>query len=318
MTDRCGDDLIGARKFMTVCQTHMREVFSGGKLPMEDVIIRLGDIQDHAKLMHARAIYKSAQSVIDQLTGRSSLSDCASSVLVLQKQIRHYEHGLSEIAPKSSAVDAPQGLPADGPPIVTDIARQKTALNILEPLIAIAPEADQPALTRLVSVAANDQPREVNLTPKTQSRKLDEIFPSLTNHLLRQARLQGKSVSVSVASDDVYLEVDQLKNIREKLTELGNALISETVETSEIRSAQGLSQSAHIAITARQIRQKLAILVSCDGHALSAQSQSRLNGAVDNDMNIAFNSKGRLNQIELQNIVCSTIDRSPLRREAAS
>ncbi|NNE59083.1 MAG: hypothetical protein HKN36_13330 [Hellea sp.] len=317
MTDRCGDDLIGARKFMTVCQTHMREVFSGGQLPMEDVIMRLGEIQDHAKLMHARAIYKSAQFVIDQLTGHASLSDCASSVLVLQKHIRQYECGLSEIAPINAAANSPQMTPT-GPPIVSNIARQKTAINVLEPLIALAPTEDQPALTRLVSIAANDQPKAAAPLSKSQFDKLDSIFPGLTNHLLRQARVQGKSVSVSVASDEVFLDGDQLNILSEKLIELGDALITETVESTEIRSSQGLSQSAHIAITARQSHQKLSILVSCDGTALSTPSISRLTKGVKGDMRFAISSKGRLNQVELQNIICSTIDRNPVRREAAS
>ncbi len=263
MTEATGDDLIAARRFMNLCQSNMSEIFSGHKIPFSDVIMRLADIQSQAKLMHARSIYRSAQTVIDDLTRRQSVSECVGSVLTLQNLIRQYDEGLTEISPKKAKTNPvnAQKAPGKGPAIISDLSQQTEAAKILGPLIKFADKPDQKNLISLLSRAANDKPKQ----KKPVKRKVGVIMPSLTNHWLRLARTNQKSISVSVASDDVNIDVETLKALQSIILRVGNSLVQDCVSTPEIRAAQNISRSAHLAVTTRLDNDSLNILVSCEG-----------------------------------------------------
>jgi len=263
MTETTGDDLIAARRFINLCQSNMFEIFSGKKLPLSDVVTRLIDIQSDAKLMRARSIFRAAQTVIDDLTQRQSVSECVNSVLTLQNLIRQYESGLSEIVPRSTSKAVPKSVvkPRSGPAIISDLARQTEAAKIMGPLIKYADKNDQKNLISLLSKAANDKPRAAIKS----KQKFDVIMPNLTNHWLRLARANDKSISVSVAADDVNVDASILKDIQSVLLKLGNALVMDCVATPEARAAQQLSQSAHMAVTTRMKEDGLDILISCEG-----------------------------------------------------
>ncbi len=277
MAEKCGDDLIAARRFMNLCRNHMSEMFSGGEVPMEDVVMRLSEIQSQAKLMRARYIYKSAQTVIDDLTRHRSPTDCASSVLVLQKLINQYESGLSEIAPQISPVVKSEKTNPVGPAIVSELTRQIETARTLVPLIKYANKEDRPSLFKLVNLAANrgkaDSKTQVysrkNMIPRaglvSDLEQFDVILPALTNGWLREARSQGKSISVSSACDDALVASDILNKIQSGLRGFGEILISESVGTPETLEAKGLSRSAHMAVTARFKQKTLTVLLSCGG-----------------------------------------------------
>ncbi len=263
MVEKCGDDLVAARRFMNLCSNHMREIFSGGSLPLTDVINRLADIQSQAKIMQARAVYKAAQTVIDDLTKRCSVEACAGSVVALQGLIRQYETGLNEIVPKI--------IPAIVKPVMNfensnilpmaENVRQKQAAQILKPLVKFADPAEQVPLVQLLSYAANDQVAK----PKLRRSKIDAIMPGLTNNLLRLARTDGKSVSISYASDESLLDQAVLNLLQNQIENMGKAMIKHCVETPLSRQEKGQSQSAHLAITSRINGDRLDVLVSCDG-----------------------------------------------------
>lgn len=264
MPDKCGDDLIAARKFMNLCRDHMSEIFSGGQIPVLDVVEKLSEIQSHAKLLHARSIYRSAQDVIDDLTGRRNIQACAGSVLVLQKLIRQYETGLSEIAPVAPQVLPKKPVNPVGPIVVSDLAQQKQAADILTPLVKFAEKDDRDGLVALINLAANQARPAQKKNPKT-AQKMDIILPALTNHWLRLARTQDKSISVSSCLDDIELDRSRLRQLQAGLKHLGELLISQSVETPELRESRQLSRSAHLALTARQTDSQLEILLSCEG-----------------------------------------------------
>lgn len=278
MSLKCGDDLIAARRFTNLCQDHMSKIFSGGELPLLDVIQRLSEIQSHAKLMHARSIYRSAQDVINDLTGRRSVQACAGSVLVLQRLIRQYETGLSQIAPVTAQAARTHSQDNFGPKIVTDFSALEWSKKVLEPLIQFADEEDQKKLTSLINLAISrpvkaEKTDLVNVTQHSETvrrvasstQKIDVILPSLTNHWLRLARTQNKSISVSSSMDDVQIDSDRLKHLHTGLKHLGELLVSQSVEQPDKREARDLSRSAHLALTARLSGQDLAVLLSCEG-----------------------------------------------------
>ena len=159
MVEKCGDDLVAARRFVNLCSNHMREIFSGGSLPLTDVINQLADIQSMAKIVQARAIYKAAQTVIDDLTKRHSVEECAGSVLELQGLIRQYEKGLNEIEPKvvAAVVKLASITPSQNILPMAESTRQRRAAQILKPLIKFANPDEQSSLVQLMSFAANDQ-----------------------------------------------------------------------------------------------------------------------------------------------------------------
>ena len=264
MVEKCGDDLVAARRFMNLCHSHMSDMFSGGQLPLDDVVNRLAEIQDHAKLMHARSIYKSAQSVIDNLMGRQSEAECASSVMVLQRLIAQYDHGLSEIAPPSTRYFKTAKTNPVGPEIVSDLTRQIETAKTLAPLIKFAEAEDRPALVKLVGLAAN----QGKSNPARRRDAFENILPALTNHWLRNARSQGKSISVSSGVDACLVTVDLLDNIQSVLSDLGSLVISDVVGTPEDREQMGLRRSAHLAVTGRMEGQTMSVLLSCQGEII--------------------------------------------------
>ena len=280
MSDNLGDDLIAARRFMNLCQANMSEIFSGKAMPVTDVMMRLGDIQSQAKLMHARSIYRSAQRVVEDLTVRKSAQNCVTSVLNLQKLIGQYEAGLSEIAPKpanrKSEVVTKSTSVNTGPIIISDLSAQKEAAKTLGPLVQLADGKDQKNLVRLLSLAANDAPRK----PKKELRNFDVIMPNLTNHWLRLARANHKNISVSVAAADVVVDIDTLKALQTGLSELGSKLVLNCVEDPKRRASKSLSESAHLAVTCQTSGEFIDILLSCEGILPDALSFEKIKTAV--------------------------------------
>ncbi len=280
MLEKCGDDLVAARRFMDLCRDHMSEIFSGGQIPLIEVLRRLGDIQSHAKLMRARSIYRSAQDVISDLTVHKCPQSCAASVLVLQKLIRQYEAGLSEIAPvkvsKIEKINRVETVP------VYDLARQKKAAVTLSPLLKFADkEKDRDNLVTLLSLAANESFAPPNKREPAKVQKVDIILPSLTNHWLRLARTQEKSISVSSAVDDISIKTETLKALQKGLKQLGEILISQSVEKPDVRADKELSRSAHLAVTGRHTDTGFEILMSCEGIAPSLSDMEHVKTLFD-------------------------------------
>lgn len=261
MVENCGDDLVAARRFMNLCRGHMSEMFSGGKLPMEDVVARLSEIQDQAKKMQAKYIYNSAQTVINDLTERRTPGACTSSVLVLQKLIQQYDSGLTELAPASTRTTEPEKTNPVGPIVISELTRQIESAKILAPLIKFADQDDREGLIKLVSLAANRSHKPA----KPDYESFDVIVPALTNRWLRDARTQGKSISISSGCDAALVKADVLNKVQSFLHGLGEILISRSVEVPEKLEARGLSRSAHMAVTARLSQKSLTVLLTCRG-----------------------------------------------------
>lgn len=318
MVETSGDDLVAARRFMNLCRLHMSDMFSGGQLPMSDVVSRLTEIQDQAKTMHARSIYKSAQSVIESLSDHKSPIDCTSSVLVLQKLIQQYDHGLSEIAPRTQRrvkpVEPVKSNPV-GPDVLSELTRQIETAKTLAPLIKFADKDDQKGLVTLVSLAANHSKKPV----QSRSENLKVILPSLTNHWLREARTQGKSISVSSAIDDALVKKDVLSKVQSSLRALGDILIARSIHTPDKLEELGLSRSAHMAITGRLSGGKMNILLSCKGQQIS---DDVLNSIAERiraaGLNAYLDSQGNLMRFEIRDIAARVISKDETSREAAS
>lgn len=317
MTEQCGDDLIAARKFTDLCQKHMSEIFSGGQLPLSNVIGRLSEIQNEAKAMRARSIYKTAHDVIGDLTERRSVVACASSVLVLQKLIRQYESGLSEIAPVERTEIAAKPSKRTGPIIVTDMTQQRIAAQTLAPLIKFADRRDKSSLIKLVNFAANSAGKTEQNPGK---RRIDIMMPGLTNHWLRLARTQNKSISVSAALDEALLETSTLKTLQKEIRTLGEVLIAQSIETPDARALKGLNQSAHIAVTAKQNGKMLDLHISCEGPLPKIEALKAIAANLkDVSGQVTFSSKDEVLHFEIKDISCFTdLKADALVKEVAS
>ena len=305
MTDKCGDDLIAARRFTNLCQAHMSAIFSGGKLPLLDVITRLSEIQSHAKLMHARSIYRSAQDIIDELTVRKSAQACAASVLVLQKLVRQYEKGLSEIAPIVVPVSKPVDATVKGPAIVTDLAQQKSAARTLTPLVKFAQGKDRAGLVSMIKYVVNETKSAPKKPKSDVVQNVESLLPDLTNHWLRLARSQEKSISVSSALDDISLTSGRMKTLQKAMLHMGELLITQSVENPHKRAAKSLSQSAHLAITGRKSEDQFNILISCEGNLPSADDFKMIAQSMTGiEVTARLEDEDQLIKIQLTGKVC--------------
>ena len=117
----------------------------------------------------------------------------------------------------------------------------------------------------LIDLAANEARPAVGVPQKSSEQNIDVILPALTNHWLRLARTQGKSISVSSSLDDVQMKRAPFKQLQTGLKHLGELLISQTVETPDVRASRSMSRSAHLALTARISSDGLDVLLSCEG-----------------------------------------------------
>lgn len=101
-----GDDLTAARRFCDTVRSDMSSLMEGvcaQPCAAQDVLVgSLDRIQSGAKRIHARAIFRAAQTVVNAVNDRSPLPTVQGRVLSLNKIISQYEIGLEDIAPRAA------------------------------------------------------------------------------------------------------------------------------------------------------------------------------------------------------------------------
>lgn len=176
-----GDDLTTARRFCDNVRGDMSALIDAvctQPCAAPDVLIdSLDRIQSGAKRLHARAIFRAAQTVVNAVNDSAPLPALQGRILTLNKLIVQYETGLDDIMPRpANGDDAPLEIKdsalvfaAAAPPMPDIDARFRAARAALAPLMGFAkPGQESEALTRLARFSDDDI-----IAVKTQSESLE-------------------------------------------------------------------------------------------------------------------------------------------------
>lgn len=258
-----GDDLIAAQSFSRRCESRLDQLLTVSSIDQTETIVALTAISSDAKAVNARAISRASQTALDELSSYHSGARLQGNLLVLNKLLAQYRSGLNDLMPEEDSS-------SDSNPAELDALER--ARQTLLPLIRFAPNSDD--MGRLSSLCElNVHPDHI---PPTKVMSFDTIMPTLTNDVLLAARHAGKSVSVSYAANGVSMIPDLTAALEHALLDICKHLIEQTVEPPNYRQAQGLSQSAQIAITAHRRDDSFSVLVTCEGHTVSHADISML------------------------------------------
>ena len=266
-----GDDIKAARAFIDLCSAHMETVISADCKNAEAIAL-LEAIDQGAQSMHARAISRVARQVNEELTYQSVPLRSHGGLLALNKLIKQYESGLVEV---ESAIEPaktePVAVKAVTPRQQDPDATFRVAAETLRSTLSLARPG--PERTTLESLIKFDP----SVTARTNEKlSLDTVMPGVTDKILREARQQGKSVSLSMAGEGIDLSPRMLRRLEKALTKIGCDLVRQSIEAPDRRRQKGRSQSAHMAMTAQIDGNRLHILIHVDG---LAPSRSILNAA---------------------------------------
>ena len=300
------DDLTAARRFCDTVRSDMSSLIEGVcAQPCAEADVLIGSlvrIQSGAKRMHARAIFRAAQTVVNAVNDRAALPSVQGRILSLNKLITQYEMGLSDIAPRPA-----NGESADLAPEANKTApdtldkRYADARAALAPLMQFAkPGVERDSLSALsgfktgeitsqetvdpnqglvsdetpldASSAASlpSAPRSAPAFTNAQNvaiRPLDFeiLMPSFITHALQEARQTDKTVSVSYAADGVSLSACQVPALQNTLNHIAKTFVRSVLERPETRRGRGDSGAGHIALTAAQTQDTLSISIECPG-----------------------------------------------------
>lgn len=257
MTTYVGDNLEAARAFSDRCLDTLSGLMTGRTEDADERLKALTSIQDQATDLRARSIRRAASLAIEDFTHSHNPARRSGSLLALNKLVHQYTQGLNQIAPCAELH------PVISAQILEKDARDMAAAqNILAPLRSLAKPGSE---TAAISALLNITPESLQTAPQDPADHFDVIMPGITSESLRKARHSKKSVSISYASDDIFLN-RQLSTILETaLTTLCVGLVERSVEVPLRRQNQGLSGTAHIAITARRKAGTFDLIITGEG-----------------------------------------------------
>ncbi len=292
-----GDDLIAARRICDTVRSDialLMDAICAQPPASPDILMRpLDRIQTHAKQMHARGIFRAAQTVVNSLMDHAPLPTVQGRALSLNKLITQYELGLDEIAPRAANLQADDLLsvsavsqseaPAEiiyaetEPPMPDVEARFRAARVALAPLMVHAKQGqERSALIKLAKFEEHEIPQPVTVKsqklptvePQETFLNFEMLMPEFIGHALQEARQVDKTVSVSYAADEVKFPQSQLSALRDLFDHIAKTLVRSVLERPETRRARGLSGAGHIALTATQTPEAIRISIECPGAPL--------------------------------------------------
>ena len=101
--------------------------------------------------------------------------------------------------------------------------------------------------------------------PQAPQISFESLMPQVTDTALRSARGQGKSVSISYAAENLFIENSQVEQVRDELDRIVDRLLKGKIGTPEQRQNAGLPRSGHIDVSAKDGPSGLNISVLCEG-----------------------------------------------------
>ncbi len=263
-----GDDLARARQFSDMCTGALSTLMDSEKMNRDAALSALENILSASKIMNARAISRTTRMAISDLSASVPTPQSMGNLLALNKLVSQYTTGLNEISDINDNEELEPNLPVKTYAVspqetLEDLVRSQTAAReTLAPIIHLAKTDDEKTALQSLLKLSVFQP---NGDEQKFAQRFDEIMPAVTNESLRQARHSKKSVSVSYASDEIRIEKDILKTLQAAIISICEGLIARCIETPLRRQNQGLSSTAHIAITARRRVGFCDVIISCQG-----------------------------------------------------
>lgn len=259
-----GDDLEQARIFSTSALADMDKLLSDFRLDTARATKTLLNIQIEAKKMQARGIYRAAHSVVESYQNSHKQPKIDGRLMALYKLVAQYSAGLDEIAPIMNSDTEAASPELSLAPQVTYNKAKKTLTELLP-----FAKSHKLSLQRLMNLNL-DAP--AHTTPQIS---FESLMPEITDTALRNARGQGKSVSISYAAEHLYLEDSQVEQIRIELDKIVERLVRNKIATPEQRQNAGLPRSGHIDVSAERSAKGLDISVLCEGETIRFQPQQK-------------------------------------------
>ena len=203
-----GDDLTAARRFCTTVRSDITSLMDGvcaQPCAAPDVLIgSLVSIQSGAKQLHARAIFRAAQTVVNAVNDRAPLPTVQGRLLSLNKLITQYEAGLTDIAPRPANGDLAQQIDVQAPaPVSTgprgtcsDLdVRYAAARQALAPLMGFAKGPERQSLVQLADF------KDAELAPAPKDTALDIQLETLFDDSSDPA-VEAVMLSETLSPDD--------------------------------------------------------------------------------------------------------------------
>ena len=251
-----GDDLIQARIFMISAMSDMDLLLSDLRLSPQKAVETLHRVQTEAKTMSARGIFRAAQAVLDGYDNQVPQSTIDGRLMVLYKLIVQYDDGLKEIEPhiEQASSDKTQDRNS-GKSEQENYAFARSTLTELLPMAGEYTSSLQQLMSIDVGIAL----------PTSPMISFESLMPDVTDAALRKARGQGKSISISYAVENLFMDDKQAGVVRDKLDLIVKNIVATKIGTPDQRRDLGLPKSGHIDVSAQEGPSGLNITVLCDG-----------------------------------------------------
>ena len=251
-----GDDLDNARKFVTSAISDMDLLLTDVRLDHKRAIEILSALKAEAKSMKARGISNAAKAVIEGYQDQHRQPKIDGRLMALYKLVVQYSDGLDEIAPIVTPLSDSSIKSND-----RTAEHYKIAKMTLTELLPIAGQ-HAPTLQHLMTIDVTEKPETV---PQIS---FESLMPEVNDTALRNARGQGKSVSISYAAENLFIENSQVDQVRDELDRIVQRFVKGKIGTPEQRKNAGLPRSGHIDVSAKHGSKGLNISVLCEGETI--------------------------------------------------
>ena len=251
-----GDDLDNARTFVTSAISDMDLLLTDVRLDHKRAIDILSALKAEAKGMKARGISNAAKAVIEGYQNQHQQPKIDGRLMALYKLVVQYSDGLDEIAPIVTPLSDSSIKSND-----RTAEHYKIAKMTLTELLPIAGQ-HAPTLQHLMTIDVTEKPEAV---PQVS---FESLMPEVTDTALRNARGQGKSVSISYAAENLFIENSQVDQVRDELDRIVQRFVKGKIGTPEQRKNAGLPRSGHIDVSAKHGSKGLNISVLCEGETI--------------------------------------------------
>lgn len=260
-----GDDLTQAGEFITFAMAQMDILLSELRLEPEQALPIVTAVSQSAKSVNARGIFLAAKRVIDSYDNGYSQPKIDGRLMSLYKLVVQYHSGWQDIAPNAPELAAPISAPAAQGTRSAIEQKYQSARAVLTELMPFAGQ-EHGTLGALMGLditlgSLQEEPSE----PPTPMSDFETIMPDLINEALRFARVQGKSVSLSYAADDLKLRAVELTATYIRLEDIITDFISRKIASPSQRAQQGLARGGHIDISVLRAGANTKLSITCEG-----------------------------------------------------
>ncbi len=239
-----GDDLYIAREFSNTALADLSAIQAmesrQSGLTIEQMSLKLAKLQSGAKRLRARAIYQSAQIVIEALNPRLISEDNFNTRLsALSQLVAQYAEGLTEIETATELVEKqPLELPetlaktarsSNAEPRLSFADKHNAAKAILTDLMPLARGAEIMALQDIMDYDPNAAPKCQIPTKSIIQIPLEYVLRDAIQDALSIARISGKTISVSYDVGQGQIGEADIASLEKRLCEGLRALILQSL-----------------------------------------------------------------------------------------